>query len=366
MKSLYEYLLMLLEAADKLNPRDSRNNVKALANDDDTPDNIIHKMYVAGSKELQDAWGELCGKKNYTESQGKQLLDILMKHDLIDLAAACINDEGIVSSDKLLNMTGRFKLASFLDKKLLTDYNLSMEAVLDIISCQPSNSGVAVGPGEMFLTFIIRDAKQNGGSKKEKNADVKDDSEITGDILIGNMGLEIKGSEAAFFGQKAKPQHAILKRNLNEIKSKHGIQYPTGRSEKEWRQFFNILLEIYKTPAAIGEAILKDVYDDNKQKLNYPKYIKLLEDDRFTSFDNFMMLVVAYAMKQYNTVEGFDSVMFIQSKKGVSNPTALIIKDVDKKSISDLYDVFINDFKLVSCFDYSNDRRVMPKVDLKS
>ena len=79
-----------------------------------------------------------------------------------------------------------------------------------------------------------------------------------------------------------------------------------------------------------------------------------------------MMLVVAYAMKQYNTVEGFDSVMFIQSKKGVSNPTALIIKDVDKKSISDLYDVFINDFKLVSCFDYSNDRRVMPKVDLKS
>lgn len=341
-----------------------RDDVKAISNNDDTPDQIIHSMYVAGSKELKEAWANLCKVKNYSASQGAQLLKVLTDHDLMDLAAACIEDNGIVDGDTLLSKKDRFKLGSFLDKKLLDDYKITPAAIADIIACQPASGSVAVGPGEMFLTCIIKDAVQNGGAAKGKNDDVESNAEITGDIRIGDSGVEIKGSAAAFMGQKDKPSHSNLQRNIKKMPA--GTYYEKG-GVKDWRSVWGATINHYKTPEAIARAIMTDVYTNVQQKARFKEYINMLKSDpkTFLDFDNFMISASAYSLYQYNATEPFDYIMFIVSEGSrKTNPDALVLP-VNNKSLKDLYDILVENFTVKSCFDCASDRRIMPKIELK-
>lgn len=362
MITLYKCLLQIFEAdEDKIDPKKARDDVKSLANDDNTADDIIHKMYTAGSKELQNAWAKLCLKKKYSESQGQQLLNVLMKHDLIDLAAACINDDGIVDGDSLLNKKDRFLLGSFLDKKLLDDYKITPKAIADIISCQPANGSTAVGPGEMFLTIIIKDAMQNGGAKKGKNDEIEDDSEITGDIRIGNFGIEIKGSAAAFQGQKHKPSHSEMVKNLKKLPSNC---YYSKSAVSKWRSCWPNLLNHCKTPDGVAKAILTGVYGDESI---FNEYLEMLSStpELFMDFDAFMISCSAYSLKQYHAVEPFDSILFLESAGSrKTNPTAFILRP-GGLSIKQIFDIFNQNFTLNSCFDCDSDHRVMPKINLK-
>ena len=360
MITLYECLLKIFEDDEKLDPKQARDDVKSLANDDNTPNDIIHKMFTAGSKKLQEKWSKLCKEKNYTESQGQQLLQVLMKHDLIDLAAACINDRGLVDGDVLLNKHDRFLLGSFLDQKMLDDYKLSRQAIADIIGCQPPNGSTAVGPGEMFLTFIIKDAVQNGGAKKGKNDDVNDKSEITGDIKIGNMGVEIKGSSAAFQGQKQKPSHSELIKNIKKL-PKECYYIKSGKSD--WQKCWPKLLEYCKTPEGVAKALYTDVYSNTNL---FDDYLKMLRDkpSDFEEFNAFMISGSAYSLKQYHSVEPFDSILFLESAgTRKSNPTAFIIRPANL-SIREIFDIMIENFTLDCCPDMNSDHRVMPKINL--
>lgn len=342
-----------------------RDDVKSISNNDDTPDQIIHSMYVAGSKELKEAWGKLCQVKNYNATQGEHLLKVLTNHDLMDLAAACIEENGIVDGDLLLNKKGRFKLAQFLDKKLLDDYKIAPAAIADIIACQPASGSVAVGPGEMFLTCIIKDAVQNGGAAKGKNDGAESDAEITGDIRIGSFGVEIKGSAAAFMGQKGKPSHSDLIKNIKKMKA--GTYYSKG-SVKEWEKCWSAAIEHYKTPAAIATAIMDGIYSSSGQPERFKEYISMLNKDpgTFSDFSNFMISASAYSLYQYKAIEPFDYIMFITSEGNKKkNPDAFVLP-VNGKSLRDLYDVLSENFTVKSCFDCASDHRIMPKIELKS
>lgn len=345
MKSLLQSIL------EQASPEEMVGFIKAQIVDPEANEKIIKKMYNAGTgeaKELITAW---LNAKKFSKDQIRCVLSIFDDYDKMDMLVELATNDGIIDSNEILGVS-EGKLYNILTGgKVGMQYRPPKEMMVELMSTQPGQKGVTVGPAEIALMVLVKNCAQNSDGIV---GDGEEAETVGSDLKMGVRAVEIKGREAMFCGQKSKPD---IKATLRTI-SKYGVTLEGTTDAKN-----PDLMALISKPEELEKFGRECFVDYFKPTRYFDEWVKFLGSGKIQTVQNFLLSISLWALLEYQADEKFHDILIIDTKNNTYPFLHITFKGL-KQTIDGLYSMWKD--KLV-CAQMIKDssRKEIPKVTYK-
>lgn len=364
---------LLYTIINEVNIDDQIGFIRSIIDDPKDQEKVIKQMYMAGNAELKEFWASHAKSKGYNQTQSDAIYKILMDAGAIELLQDCMAQNGIIDPSAILNQLNKPQsLLDLIINAIPSEYVFDKSCISDLISCQPGAGGAAVGPGELLLSFIVKDCRQNGGAAAKKNASDENGAkkdEVSGDLRMSDYGVEIKGNQCLFAGQKHQPRGDSFRKNCSKFFPDIDFgKAATTPWENNFPEMLKIALEanIKQDPVVTivqwlcgGKGSIQYFHDVGNTA--YKDYVECVDELGIKTGKDFLLSLAVAGLKSYWHTEHFDRVLFINNAKNKA-PRCLVIDP--SQSIPKLWPIFKANFKVDTAIDPSDKHKILPKLTM--
>ena len=346
MKSLLQNIL------EQATPDEMVAFIKSQIVDPETNQRIIKKMYNAGTGEAKDLIVAWLTSKEFSKDQIRCVLAIFDDYDKMDMLTELATNNGIIEPNDILGVTEGQLYGILTGGKVSALYQPDKEMMAELMSTQPGQKGVTVGPAEIALMVLVKDCGQNSG--KNTITDEETAETIGSDLKMGRNAVEVKGREAMFCGQKRKPD---IKATLKAI-SKYGVELK-GTTDAENKDLMGLISDPTKL-ADFGRMCFIDYFKSSKY---FDEWVTFLEIGKIKTIQNFLLSISLWALLEYQSDERFHDILIIDTGN-TTYPFLHISFKGSKQTIEGLYDLCKDKLHCAQMIKDSS-RKEIPKVTYK-
>ena len=274
---------------------------------------ILSRMYNAATGEANTLIKTWLQQKDMSKDQIRCVLGLIADYDYQAEFTEIAANDGIIDPDDILSNQEGYLLDILTSGRIESLYQFSDEFMDELISTQPGQRGVTVGPAEIALMCLVKGCSQNSGPEKLKDEEMA--AEIGSDLKMGKTGVEIKGIKAMLCSHK-KPNAKKLLENIKKFTQK----YNDG---KEQREKIDIDLSSYNDKnggwiTALGSEGLKnfgeECFNDYIDKPQHKDaWLELLKSGLIQTQKQLLLSIALWSLLEYQSRENFHHILIINN-----------------------------------------------------
>lgn len=311
---------------------------------------IITRMYNAATGEVRAKIVSWLQEKGFSKDQIRCTISIFEEYDELGLLFNLATGSSIIEAEKILNVT-EGHLLDILNAGLeAKSYKPNNDLMSELMSTQPGQKGVTVGPAEIALMVLVNNCTQNTGKNVLTNNETAET--IGSDLNMDGVGVEVKGVEAMFCGQKFKPDAKTLLKNMKA----YGVQINSTR-DKNCPELMKLIEEPVQLKK-FGEFCFGDYFPTTNY---FNEWLELLGSGKIKSVQNFLLSISLWGLMEYQKSEGFNNIIIINTENKSTYPYLNIQFKGKKQTIENLYTICNGKLK-VDNYIRDASRKQLPKV----